>query len=72
MADSAFEVGICHTFAIIVWQMLTVRAENTIKVAERCGKTHSLPQFGDRSVVFSQVLARTVLLQASFSTEQCG
>ena len=62
MADSAFEVGISHAFAIIVWQMLTVRAENAIKVAEWCGKMHSLPQFAERSVVFSQVLARTVLL----------
>ena len=72
MADSAFEVGISHAFAIIVWQMLTVRAGNAIKAAERCKKMHSLPQFGDRSVIFRQVLARTVLLQASFSTEQCG
>ena len=67
-----FEVGICHTFAIIVWQMLTVLAENAIKVAERCGKTHSLPQFGERSVIFSQVFARTVLLRASFRLSSAG
>ena len=45
---------------------MTVRAGNAIKAAERCKKMHSLPQFADRSVVFSQVLARTVLLRASF------
>ena len=43
MADSAFEVGISHAFAIIVWQMLTVLAENTIKVAEWCEEMHFLP-----------------------------